>query len=202
MPDQDGKKANRHAAAEGREGGYNIMTNIMTRIGMAGLVVLLMAAPLYAEDQLVLKTQKDRENYATGVEFVKKLKQQGGAVNLDLVIRGMQDELTGETLLMTDQDVPTAVAALKTSSDAGQKSEPAVPQKQINPKRGDERVQPNATFVKEDGRAQKTGQGGGVNGQITPTRSGMTVAERGQIRHANKLRALEIRRQTLEQGQR
>jgi hypothetical protein len=168
---------------------------------MASLGVLLMAAPLYAEDQLVLKTQKDRENYATGVEFVKKLKQQGGAVNLDIVIRGMQDELTGDTLLMTDHDVPTAVAARKTSADAGQNSEPAVPQGKAAPERRDEQVQPNATFAKEEGQAQKTGQSG-VSGQILPTYTGMSVAERGQYRSANRLRALELRKQSMAQGQR
>jgi hypothetical protein len=179
---------------------------------MAGLGVLLLAAPLYAEDQLVLKTQKDRENYATGVEFVKKLKQQGGAVNLDIVIRGMQDELTGDTLLMTDQNVPTAVAARKTSADAGQNSEPAVPQKQAAPKRGDDPVPSNAAFAKKEGQTQKTGQAGvngqilptqaGASGQILPTYAGKSVAEIGQIRSATRSRARELRKQSIAQGQR
>lgn len=187
------------------------MTNIMTRIGMAGLGVLLMAAPLYAEDQLVLKTQKDRENYATGVEFVKKLKQQGGAVNLDIVIRGMQDELTGDTLLMTDQDVPTAVASRKTSSDAGQNSEPAVPKKQVAPERGDDQGTSLALVAMEKGKEQKTGQAGvnsqvlpiyaGASGQILPT-AGKSVAEIGQIRSEIRSRARELRRQSMAQGQR
>jgi len=177
------------------------MTNIMTRIGMAGLGVLLMAAPLCAEEQLVLKTQKDKENYTTGVEFVKKLKQQGGAVNLDLVIRGMQDELTGDTLLTTDQDVPTAVAARKTSSDAGQNSEPAVPQKQINPERGDDPVPSHAAFAKKEGQALKTVPGG-QSGQIVPKKtvpSGKSVIELDGARHETKTRALEMRRKLIEQ---
>ncbi len=66
------------------------------------LGVVLLAVQAFGGEPQVLKTQKDKENYCTGIEFVRTLKQQGGAVDLDLVIQGIKDGLTGAKLLMTE----------------------------------------------------------------------------------------------------
>jgi len=187
---------------------------------MAGLGVLLMAAPLYAEDQMVLKTGTDRDSYSTGVDIVRTLQQQGGQIDLDLVIRGMKDGLTGDNMLMSEADLQKALAARQSetmekqkqaanqrdktraaSADAGQNSEPAVPQKQDVPERAEDPVPSHAAFAKKEGQTQKTGQAG-VNGQILPTYAGKSVAEIGQIRSATRSRARELRKQSIAQGQR
>jgi hypothetical protein len=115
---------------------------------MAFLGVLLLAAPVFGGEQQVLKTQKDKENYTTGVEFVRTLKQQGGAVDLDIVIQGIKDGLTGEKLLMTEAEIRTTMAArqggktgqvmkadsltgiLPSPVSAGRENEPAASKKQ------------------------------------------------------------------------
>jgi FKBP-type peptidyl-prolyl cis-trans isomerase FklB len=76
---------------------------------MAVLAVALLAAQAIAEEPLVLKTQKDRENYAIGVEMARNFKRQGIEVDLDIVMRGMKDVLAGDKLLLTDNDLLTTM---------------------------------------------------------------------------------------------
>lgn len=75
------------------------------------LGIVLLACQVGAEESLVLRTQKDRENYTTGVNIVKTLKQQGGEINLDIVIQGMKDELLGEGQLVTEDTIPETMLA-------------------------------------------------------------------------------------------
>jgi len=86
----------------------------------AVLGIMLLGAPAFGGEQQVLNTQKEKENYSTGVEIVRNLKQQGGAVDLDLVIQGIRDGLTGEKLLMTEAEIRTTVAA-RQNGKAGQR---------------------------------------------------------------------------------
>ena len=81
----------------------------MTLKWMAVLAVALLAAQAIAEEPLVLKTQKDRENYAIGVEMARNFKRQGIEVDLDIVMRGMKDVLAGDKLLLTDNDLLTTM---------------------------------------------------------------------------------------------
>jgi hypothetical protein len=177
-------------------------------MGSMLLGVLLLAAPLYAEEQLTLKTGIDKDSYRTGVDIVRSLIQRGGQIDLDLVIRGMKDGLTGENMLMSDDELRKDLAAREpagqhdkthsASADADQNREPAASQKQSNPERADDPVPSNATFAKKEGPAQKTGQGSGAISQFVPFTQ--SVAQRGQDRNALKLRALELRKQTIEKG--
>lgn len=80
---------------------------------MAVLGMGLLATRVFAGEPLVLKNQTEKDNYSTGVNIVRNLKQQGGAVNLDIVIKGMKDELTGGKLLLTEEDLRKSLAALE-----------------------------------------------------------------------------------------
>jgi hypothetical protein len=97
------------------------MKNYTAHMGGMLLGVLLLAAPLFAEEQTVLKSRSEKENYAIGVEFVRTLQQRAGAVNLDLVIQGMQDALTGEHLLMNEADIRTSLASAEDARKQMQK---------------------------------------------------------------------------------
>jgi FKBP-type peptidyl-prolyl cis-trans isomerase FklB len=71
----------------------------------------------------VLKTDRDKESYALGMNVAKGLqrsmKEQSVDVDLNLLIRGVKDELTGTKALLTDDE---AVAALtKLQGDVRQK---------------------------------------------------------------------------------
>lgn len=76
---------------------------------MAVLAVGLLSAQAIAEQTLVLKTQKEMESYAMGVEVARNFKRQGIEVDLDLVMRGMKDAMTGDKLLLSDRDLMTTM---------------------------------------------------------------------------------------------
>jgi hypothetical protein len=77
------------------------------------LFCLLAAASVNAEEQLILKNQKEKENYTTGVYIVRALKERKGEINLDIVIKGMKDEVTGESLLISEYELREIKAALE-----------------------------------------------------------------------------------------
>lgn len=77
----------------------------MTLKWMVVLGIVLIPTQMFAEEPTVLKTQRDKVNYAIGVNMIGNFKQQGIEIDLDLVIRGMKDALAGEKLLMTNDEV-------------------------------------------------------------------------------------------------
>lgn len=80
--------------------------------GMVLLAVGLAATLASADQDPVLKTQKDRQSYAMGVEAGTNLKRLGIDFNLDIVIRGMKDSLAGDKLLLTEKDLKTSLHAI------------------------------------------------------------------------------------------
>jgi FKBP-type peptidyl-prolyl cis-trans isomerase len=74
------------------------------KVAMIALGVLLLTALASAEETLILKTQKDRQSYAMGVEVVRNLDRQGLELDLNIVIRGMKDA-AGNKLLLTDDEI-------------------------------------------------------------------------------------------------
>jgi FKBP-type peptidyl-prolyl cis-trans isomerase len=77
-------------------------------------VLLLLSSRVNAEEAPVLKNQMDRMNYAIGVEVARSIKISGVEANLDLIIKGMKDALSGENLLMTYAEVRQAMNEMKT----------------------------------------------------------------------------------------
>jgi FKBP-type peptidyl-prolyl cis-trans isomerase len=69
------------------------------------LGVFLLTAWANAEQTLILKTKKDMESYAIGVEVARSWKRQGIDFDLDIVIRGMGDAVAGNKLLLSDNDL-------------------------------------------------------------------------------------------------
>ena len=79
------------------------------------LGVLLLAGQLFAEEAPLLKTPKDKANYAIGVNMIGNIKQQGVEIDLDLVIKGMKDAQSGGKLLLTDEEIRTGIDQYQTS---------------------------------------------------------------------------------------
>ena len=80
--------------------------------GMVLLAVGLAATLASADQDPVLRTQKDRQSYAMGVEAGTNLKRLGIDFDLDIVIRGMKDALAGDKLLLTEKDLKTSLHAI------------------------------------------------------------------------------------------
>lgn len=72
---------------------------------IAGLALMLLPAQLRAQEAPVLKTIKDKVNYGLGVGVARNFKQQGFEVDVNLVIRGLRDALSGKKLLMTEEEL-------------------------------------------------------------------------------------------------
>ena len=78
---------------------------------MIVLGIVLLACQAVAGEKIALKTQKDIENYNAGIRIARSLRQQGGEINLDIVIQGMKDELTGEGHILTEDNVSETLVA-------------------------------------------------------------------------------------------
>ena len=69
-----------------------------------GLVAVL-ANQAYAEDAAAFKDKKDQDSYAIGAQTGRNLKKEGGDLNVDLLIRGLKDGLSGAPLLLSDKEL-------------------------------------------------------------------------------------------------
>ena len=87
----------------------------MTRKWLVILSVALLAVmACEGGEKKALKTPKDKLSYGIGVFVGKNFKQQGVEVDLDFVVKGMRDELSGKTLLMSDEELRATMAAFQT----------------------------------------------------------------------------------------
>jgi FKBP-type peptidyl-prolyl cis-trans isomerase len=71
-------------------------------LALLGMVLLTAQC---AQEPAELKTEKDKVNYGIGVSIGKSFKQQGMEVDIDLMVKGMKDELTGKKLLLSDDEL-------------------------------------------------------------------------------------------------
>jgi FKBP-type peptidyl-prolyl cis-trans isomerase len=81
----------------------------LTLKGMVLLVVVIAAAQAIAEQGSPLKTQKDMQSYAVGVEVVRSHRRQGIDFDLDIIIRGMKDALAGNKLLLSEEGIQSSL---------------------------------------------------------------------------------------------
>lgn len=98
----------------------------MRAVLMAGLVLGLLVCqsraeelqapgketPAVKENLQVLKTDSEKADYVLGVDFSRNLRQLGREIDLDVLVRGLRDGLSGKKLLMTPQEIVAARAAL------------------------------------------------------------------------------------------
>jgi FKBP-type peptidyl-prolyl cis-trans isomerase len=78
---------------------------------LAFITVTLLAARASAQDAGVLKTQKDKESYAIGVDMARNLKGRAVHVEVEPLLSGMRDVLSGGNLQMTDEDLRKTLKA-------------------------------------------------------------------------------------------
>lgn len=102
--------------------GRSFKINLVTAVLGAGLLV----AQAFAGEPPVLKTGKEKVNYVIGVNMVRNVQQQGIEIDLDLIIQGMRDALSGEKLLLSDEELRKTMFALQTDVRRRQKMAPIV----------------------------------------------------------------------------
>ncbi len=69
------------------------------------LAMGLLVAQADAVEAPSLKTQKDMDSYSIGVGVAKNIQAQQIDVDLDILIKGLKDGLSGEKLLMTEEEL-------------------------------------------------------------------------------------------------
>lgn len=77
----------------------------MIRKWIGVLVVLLLCGQASAGEAPALKTQKEIVSYGIGVDMSKNFKKQGIEVDLDLLVKGFKDDLSGKKLLVDEKDL-------------------------------------------------------------------------------------------------
>ena len=82
---------------------------------MFGLVLcaVLVATPVVAAEKEELKTQKDKASYVIGLDMGNSLKKNMVDVDIDILVRGIKDALSGAKPLMTEQEMKETVTALQ-----------------------------------------------------------------------------------------
>ena len=100
-------------------------------IGILG--VLLLSTQAGAEGPKAPETQKEKVSYTIGADTGRVLRQQEIEVDIDLLVKGLKDGLSGGKLLMNDQDIEAARNSvqneLKRKAAAQKQKQPQVPQK-------------------------------------------------------------------------
>jgi FKBP-type peptidyl-prolyl cis-trans isomerase FklB len=75
--------------------------------------MLLAASPVFAEDKVELKTQKEKQSYAIGYDMGNNLKKNGIEIDADVLVKGLKDVLAGAKPLQTEQESKDAIATMQ-----------------------------------------------------------------------------------------
>ena len=72
-------------------------------------LLLAFATLALAQDTQVLKTDREKLGYSLGVDLALTIKRQKSEIDVDAMVRGLRDALSGEKLLMSDRDIRMTV---------------------------------------------------------------------------------------------
>jgi FKBP-type peptidyl-prolyl cis-trans isomerase FklB len=84
---------------------------MLKRVAVLGFGFLSVLAN--AEEAGVLKTQRDVQSYGVGVNIAKSFKVDEIDLDLELLVRGLKDGLSGERLLMPERELRKAMNAFQ-----------------------------------------------------------------------------------------
>jgi FKBP-type peptidyl-prolyl cis-trans isomerase FklB len=100
----------------------------MKRVLYAVATLTLLAAPVLVlgEDAAALKTDREKQSYAIGVEMANNMKRQGVDVDGNLVAQGIRDVLSGGKTLLTEAEVKDAVMTFQKDLMAKRQAEQKV----------------------------------------------------------------------------
>jgi UDP-GlcNAc:undecaprenyl-phosphate/decaprenyl-phosphate GlcNAc-1-phosphate transferase len=73
----------------------------------------LLTAQAFAQETAVLETKRDKDSYAVGVDLARNLKRRGVQMESEALLRGMRDVISGQKLLMTEDELRATLRALQ-----------------------------------------------------------------------------------------
>lgn len=80
---------------------------------LGALGIFLFVSYVNAEENLVLKNQKDKVSYSIGMEIGKSFKRQSIDIDPDLLLKGMKDALSGRKALLSDEEIRETMTAFQ-----------------------------------------------------------------------------------------
>ena len=83
---------------------------------IAPVAAVMLSGQVWAADEMVLKTQKDKISYIVGIDMGKGMKQQALDVDPDLVAKGMKDVFAGNKTMLAEEEMTQIRAAYKKES--------------------------------------------------------------------------------------
>ena len=77
------------------------------------LGVVLLASQAGAEEKKAFQTPKEKQSYSIGADIGNKLKSQSIDVDPDALAQGLKDAISGNKLLMTEQEIKESLSSLQ-----------------------------------------------------------------------------------------
>jgi FKBP-type peptidyl-prolyl cis-trans isomerase FklB len=104
--------------------------------------VLFLVSQVSAQDNLVLKNQKDKVSYIIGMEIGKNFKKQSIDIDPDVLTRGIKDAISGGKPLLTEQEVQETMATFQ--------KEMMAKQEELTKKLGEKNKKEGEVFLAEN----------------------------------------------------
>jgi len=88
---------------------------------VAALGIILLANMAFAEETVVLKTEKDKISYGIGMDIGENMKRQSIDIDPDMLAKGIKDVFAGSKLLLTEEEFRTTMENFRKDMMAKQK---------------------------------------------------------------------------------
>jgi FKBP-type peptidyl-prolyl cis-trans isomerase FklB len=95
----------------------------MKNVILAFLIAAVLAGTGFAGEPVRLKDENDRVNYSYGFQIGDNLKRQGVKVDQDVLMKGIQDALSGGEPLMTQQEIHQTLVEFNRRSAAAKRAQ-------------------------------------------------------------------------------
>lgn len=77
------------------------------------LAILFVVTQVFAAEDTLLKTDKDKTSYSMGMNVGMNFKQQSIDINADIFMKGFKDALSGAKPLLSEEEMRSAILALQ-----------------------------------------------------------------------------------------
>ncbi len=84
------------------------------------LALLCIATQAFSADGKLFKTDKDKISYVLGINMGNHFKRDSIDVNVDILMKGFKDALAGKKLMLSDEEMASAMAAFQQAMMAKQ----------------------------------------------------------------------------------